>query len=137
LYTYTVGDQYLYDPANERTNLTRADLSTVGYAYDKIGQLTVANDSVPSEERGYTYDSAWNLNYRTNNGALSTFTVDAKNQLTREGVFPCTYDSNGNLTQVGNSFSIGMLVYSYDDENRLTQVYTNYNATQGPVAGAV
>src|SRR5439155_3624628 len=32
---------YIYDPANERTNLTRADGSTVAYRYDNIGQLTV------------------------------------------------------------------------------------------------
>ena len=40
-----------------------------------------ANSSVNSEDRGYTYDPAWNLNYRTNNGSLQTFTVDGKNQL--------------------------------------------------------
>ena len=27
----------------------------------------------------YAYDSAWNLHYLTNNGALSTFIVDNKN----------------------------------------------------------
>jgi len=33
---------YVYDPANERTNLTRTDASTVAYKYDAIGQLKVA-----------------------------------------------------------------------------------------------
>jgi RHS repeat-associated protein len=129
---------YVYDPANERTNLTRADASTVAYAYDKIGQLKIADSSVNSEDRGYTYDAAWNLSYRTNNGVAAGFGVDSKNQLTSEGGFPCTYDSNGNLTQIGNSLSsIGIMVYSYDDENRLTEVYTNYNSPgQGPVTAA-
>ena len=40
-----------------------------------------ANSSVNSEDRGYQYDAARNLNYRTNSGVLGTFTVDGKNQL--------------------------------------------------------
>src|SRR5437868_12230392 len=59
---------YVYDPANERTNVTRTDGSTVAFSYDKIGQLKVADSSVNTEDRGYKYDSAWNLNTRTNNG---------------------------------------------------------------------
>src|SRR5206468_9175374 len=61
---------YIYDPASQRTNLARTDASTVAYRYDKIGQLKVADSSVNTEDRGYTYDAAWNLNYRTNNGSL-------------------------------------------------------------------
>jgi hypothetical protein len=62
----------------QRTQQTRADSSTYDFTYDPIGQLKVANGSVNSEDRGYTYDTAWNLNYRTNNGILSTFTVDTE-----------------------------------------------------------
>src|SRR5439155_11734039 len=58
--------EYLYNLANQRTNTTRIDNSTVGYAYDKIGQLIVADSSANSEDRGYYYDTAWNLNRRTN-----------------------------------------------------------------------
>src|SRR5207249_11272734 len=47
---------YIYDPANERTNLTRLDGSTVAYRYDNIGQLTNANSSVTAENRSYVYD---------------------------------------------------------------------------------
>jgi len=42
---------YVYDPANERTNLTRLDNSTVAFTYDKISQLTIANSSVNTEDR--------------------------------------------------------------------------------------
>lgn len=116
---------YIYDPANESTNLTRLDGSTVGFLYDKIGQLTVADSSVNTEDRGYLYDAAWNLNRRTNNGATTTFGVDSKNQLTSVGSLSCSYDSNGNLT---NESSIsGGMNYTYDDENRLIGVQ--------PVAG--
>src|SRR5439155_15684652 len=80
------GHIYQYDRENQRTNEVRADSSTVGYKYDNIGQLTVADSSVPAEDRGYTYDPAWNLNYRTNNATLSTFIVDNKNQLTNSFV---------------------------------------------------
>src|SRR5206468_2041380 len=89
---------YIYDPASQRTNLARTDASTVAYRYDKIGQLKVADSSVNTEDRGYTYDAAWNLNYRTNNGSLQTFSVDSKNQLSSQPSGSCIYDPNGNLT---------------------------------------
>jgi RHS repeat-associated protein len=108
---------YAYNPANERTHLTRADSSTVGYNYDGIGQLTNADSSVSSEDRGYAYDSAWNLNYRTNNGSLSTFIVDNKNELTNAFGTAYAYDSNGNLSSGNAAHNF----YDYDDENRLIQ----------------
>ncbi len=122
---------YVYDPANERTNLTRADNSTVAFTYDKVGQLTIANSSVPAENRGYLYDAAWNLNRRTNNGVTSTFTVDNKNQLSSEAGITCAYDANGNLASVGNTNIGSAVVYLYDDENRLIEIYTN-SAASGP-----
>jgi RHS repeat-associated protein len=113
---------YVYDPANQRTNLTRVD-STVAYKYDPIGQLKVADSSVAGEDRGYSYDSAWNLNWLTNNGSASQFIVDNKNQLTNapSPVSNQAYDSNGNLIASHDSagFQWG---YYYDDENRLTML---------------
>jgi YD repeat-containing protein len=52
--------EYGYNQGNQRTGVTRADASTVSYGYDKIGQLKTADSSVNSEDRGYTYDAAWN-----------------------------------------------------------------------------
>jgi hypothetical protein len=49
---------------------------------DKLGQLRAADSSNDSYDRGYLYDSAWNLQYRTNNGSASTFVVNGKNELT-------------------------------------------------------
>jgi RHS repeat-associated protein len=108
---------YHYDLANERTDLTRLDTSTVAFSYDNIGQLTVADSSVNSEDRGYFYDAAWNLNWLTNNGSASQFIVDNKNELTNAPASnPISYDVNGNMT----AYSSGHLnVYTYDDENRL------------------
>ena len=124
----TVLDSYVYayDPADERTNLTRFDSSTVAYSYDSIGQLRIADSSVNTEDRGYTYDAAWNLNWRTNNGTASQFKVNGLNELTNapSPVGPLTYDGNGNLTLTTNHVGVqtAVSVYYYDDENRLIEL---------------
>ncbi len=84
----------------------------------------MADSSVNTEDRGYFYDSAWNLNRRTNNGVTTTFSVDTKNQLTGGPGAPFVYDNNGNLTSSQNA----MQIYTYDDENRLisVQFYTTW-----------
>jgi len=57
---------------------------------------------------------------RTNNGATTAFSVDAKNQLSSVGGSSCTYDSNGNLT-----FSApNGVTCTYDAENQLTSAQT-------------
>ncbi len=124
------GYLYAYDRENQRTNDVREDSSTVNYSYDNIGQLVIADSSVSSEDRGYTYDTAWNLNYRTNNGSLSTFIVDTKNELTNAFSTANTYDSNGNLTDVGSG-----KVYVYDDENRLAQWFSYQHGVSSPTNG--
>jgi RHS repeat-associated protein len=113
---------YAYNSANQRTALYRSDNTSVAFSYDKIGQLTVADSSVNSEDCGYYYDSAWNLNRRTNNGVTSIFTVDNKNELTTgPGVVAGQgYDSNGNLVTSHN----GKVELFYDDENRLVQWFS-------------
>jgi RHS repeat-associated protein len=124
---------YIYNAANQRTNLTRADASTVGYRYDNIGQLTVSASSVTSENRGYYYDAAWNLNRRTNNGVVGTFIVDNKNELTNgpSPVNKLTCDNNGNtITSHG-----GKWVYSYDAENRLVQWFSYASSPSAPANG--
>jgi RHS repeat-associated protein len=95
------------------------DASTVAYAYDPLGQLKVADSSVNSEDRGYAYDKAWNLNYRTNNGSLETFQVNGLNELTNapSPAGAITFDGNGNLITSHSGW-----VFTYDDENRLIQL---------------
>ena len=115
--------EYLYNAGNQRIRLTRTDASYYTNNYDNIGQLKWADSTVASEDRGYLYDAAWNLNVRTNNGSTSAFNVDSKNQLTSVGGSSCTYDSNGNLTFSGP----GAVTYSYDDENQLISAETASN----------
>jgi RHS repeat-associated protein len=122
---------YNYNAANQRTSLTRVDASTVDYRYDNLGQLTVADSSVNSEDRGYYYDAASSLNRLTNNGAVAAFTVDNQNQLTADPTcFQDDYDDNGNLrvrwVNIEGSV-VRLFEYVYDDENRLITAigYTN------------
>ena len=121
---------YIYNLAGHRTNLTRTDGNRVTNTYDNIGQLQSARGSggQSTENLGYLYDTAWNLNKRTNNGTPTTLAVDVKNQLTSVGGYTCVYDNNGNLTsrQTGASTYV---YYSYDDENQLASVTTDTYGT--------
>src|SRR5947208_10504955 len=60
----------------------KVSLVTSSPTSKRAGQLTIADSSVNTEDRGYFYDAAWNLNRRTNNGVSSTFTVNSLNELT-------------------------------------------------------
>lgn len=103
--------EYGYNVGNQRTQQVFSVGSTYNYTYDAIGQLKVADSATASEDRGYLYDAAWNLNRRTNNAYVEQFDVDSKNQLDFPGYY--TYDGNGNLTW------FDVFEYTYDDENRL------------------
>jgi YD repeat-containing protein len=111
---------YGYNLAHQRTRQTRTDASYVDYTYDHIGQLrtAVGTGGQSTENLGYGYDPAWNLHKRTNGVTVHTFTVDVKNQLVSTPYGTCAYDANGNLTSEG-----GTRTFTYDDENRLSQVF--------------
>jgi RHS repeat-associated protein len=132
---YTILDSaiYGYNHANQRTAFTNAAGTYVQYRYDNIGQLTVADSSTNSEDRGYTYDHAWNLNWLTNNGSTFHFLPDTKNELTNAYSSTYGYDANGNVTSGTN----GHMSFVYDDENRLIQWFW-YGAVSGSCSnGAV
>src|SRR5262249_27451756 len=112
---------YIYNPANQRTNLTRVD-STVAYRYDNIGQLTVADSSVSGEDTGYSYDHAWNVSSATNSLATNLFLVNNLNELTNWTAGVAAYDQNGNMSSRVSGISTD---YAYDDENRLIGVTNN------------
>ena len=89
------GHSYAHNEAHQRTKQTFTGNNYVDYSYDKIGQLKSAKGweaggTTPrlQEQAGYGYDSAWNLQHRTNNALVQTFNTDNRNQLsnaTRSG----------------------------------------------------
>jgi RHS repeat-associated protein len=87
---------YVYNDGHQRTKQTFLEGNYVDYGYDNIGQLKTAKGKEadtttrPHEQFGYAYDTAWNLNYRTNNALTQSFSVNGLNQLTnssRSGTF--------------------------------------------------
>jgi RHS repeat-associated protein len=119
---------YGYNQGNQRTAYTNA-ANTNLFTYDNIGQLTSDTTYISAENRGYLYDAGWNLNWRTNNGAATQFSVDNKNQLTTVATTAYAYDSNGNLASVGSGTNYA---YFYDDENRLIQWFHYVNGMSNP-----
>ena len=113
---------YGYNQGNQRTAYTNAVGAYVHYTYDSIGQLKVGTSSTSSENRGYTYDTAWNLQWLTNNGTASAYQVNVDNELTNVASRGLKYDANGNLTNKVTDSGGDYNTYIYDDENRLVDV---------------
>lgn len=99
----TLLNQHLYDynDLDQRTQQTRTDGSYVDYGYDALGQLVDATGKESGggtnrvhERFGYYYDAAGNLNRRTNNALVQTFTVNNLNQLSNA-------TRSGNMTVAG------------------------------------
>jgi RHS repeat-associated protein len=93
--------QYVYNPANQRTQQVFTAGNYVNYTYDPSGQLQSATGLEPNgstsrqnEQLGYAYDKAGNLNHRTNNALLQAFGVNSLNELT-------TNSRSGTLTVAG------------------------------------
>ncbi len=98
---------YTYNTGNQRTQETRTDGSTVNYSYDNVGQLTVGDSSVASEDRGYLYDAAFNLNARTNGSAYTLWTYDGVGRLRKQQEY--TWTSGAGSTALASSVSLGSL----------------------------
>jgi RHS repeat-associated protein len=102
---------FTYDPLNRRTRATYAD-ATVSYAYDAVGRLTEAVDSV---------------------GGTITNTYDVLDRLTSQaqpyGTVSYTYDGAGRratLSVPGQA----QISYGYDTANRLTSITQGANLVQ-------
>ena len=101
---------YVFNKAGQRTSQTRWDTSFVDYGYDKLGQLISAQGTEGNavtvrfnEKFGYKYDKAGNLNQRTNNQLVQTFTTDTINQLssgTRSGTLTVAGSTTSPATNV-------------------------------------
>jgi RHS repeat-associated protein len=119
-------DGYVYgvDSLGLRTNITRElglTTNTVAVGYDPINQMSswtakeASGATRHNEQLGYGYDAAGNLNLRTNDALVQTFTVDSLNQLSsvsRTGAFTVT----GATPAPANSITVdGVLAQTYGD----------------------
>ena len=79
---------YQLNQGNQRTRQTFTAGNYVDYTYDSVGQLKTAIGKEGggstlrlNEQFGYAYDTAANLNFRTNNDLMETFSVNSRNEL--------------------------------------------------------
>jgi RHS repeat-associated protein len=109
---------YAYDARGMTTNLTRySDLAgnnvvgTTAYLYDAAGnetnlKSTSGTGSVLANYT-YTYDAANRLASKVENGATTSYSYDADNQLTQDGSSTYSYNATGNRTDPGYSTGTG------------------------------
>jgi YD repeat-containing protein len=139
--------EYVYDALDQRTRQTRKNGDYVDYGYDALGQLVDARakesggTSRSHEQFGYAYDAAGNLNYRTNNALVQTFTVNTLNQLsnaTRSGNMTVAGVTHGAATSVtvATNTGAGLAADRYADNAfaRADLPLTNGNNTFTAVA---
>jgi RHS repeat-associated protein len=105
---------YLYNGVGNRTSLTdKRGAQTFGY--DNLDQLTSASHPMLATPQSFAYDPVGN---RTTGGTV----VNAGNQLTADTNHTYQYDDNGNLVRKTLLATGSYTQYTYDAENRLTQV---------------
>jgi len=95
-------------------------INTETYWYDTLDRLT--SSSGPWGSISYTYDAVGNRLTKTEGGTIN-YEYGACNRLTQAGSATYSYDANGNLATKNDGTN--SWTYSYDYENRLTQVKKN------------
>ncbi len=128
--------QYTYNYASQRARQTRLAGDYVDYSYDGAGQLKTAvgkesggGTSRALEQFGYAYDAGGNLQYRTNNALVQTFSVDNVNELTgvsRSGTLTVAGGTTGPATSVTVN---GQTATRYGDN---TFARAGFTLTAGP-----
>jgi len=109
------GNLYTYDDASNISSWT-TQTAQRAYTYDAVDRLTgVSNFELPTES--YTYDAVGN---RTASHLSPTYGYQAFNKLTSTVSATYTYDNNANV--ISKTDSQGNWSFSYDEENRLSQV---------------
>jgi len=117
-------ETYVRDANGRRTKVTQLDGSTVDYEYDALARLKTETYKDPggaiTRQLSYTYDAVGNRLTLNDNGANTTYSYNATDQLTSEGLSTYAYDSNGNT--LSRSTGGALVRYSYNARDKLTQV---------------
>lgn len=131
---------YTYDKVGNRLSqvtTSQGHQDTSNYTYDKICQLKTSTRTPEYKFEGFLYDSVGNRTTERQNYQDTEYFTNNLNQYTETKLYldsstylpeTFTYDLKGNLTT--RSLADSQTTYSYDYENRLTQVTRN----QSPVA---
>lgn len=136
-YPNGIATTYTYDSANRLTDmitlLGNDPLSWYNYVYDKVGNATQLSD-LNSGAHTYSYDLIYRLTQATHpDQSAEQYSYDAvgnrlgttvltNNEVTQDSNFNYVYDNNGNLTQKTNRSTGQVTTYTWDGQNRLTQV---------------
>ena len=109
------GASYVYDNAGNRTSKTnQLNAAVSNFSYDNLYQLTGVTGT---NAESYTYDEVGN---RLSSLGVPLYNYNSSNQLTSNSNASYTFDANGNtLTKADTN---GTTSYTWDFENRLTQV---------------
>ncbi len=105
---------YVYNLVGNRTSLTDRR-GNQAFGYDQLDRLTSASHPLLLDPQAFAYDAVGN---RTTGGTV----VNQGNQLTADANFAYQYDDNGYLTRKTVLATGNYTQYTYDAENRLTQV---------------
>jgi RHS repeat-associated protein len=136
---------YAYNNDGEVTDMTDADGRTT-YSYnadgDETGETWVG--SSPSEIITYTYDADNEMTGAKDSFATLTFAYNSGGQVQTAGttgsgtgqpsvLLSYTYDPAGSETTItDNLTSAGITSFTYDADERVTEVATSYGGTDGP-----
>ena len=113
------GATYTYDNAENRKSRTDKRLNTtLNYTFDNIYQLQLAKQGNVTKE-SYSYDLVGN---RLTSLGVSQYNYfpNGSNELSGYGTVSYTYDNNGSVKTKMDA--TGQTTYSWDFENRLSQV---------------
>jgi RHS repeat-associated protein len=140
--------EYLLNSLDQRTQMTRADGSYVGYSYDDLAQLKTALGKESGgitnrlhEQFTYAYDAAGNLTTRVQNTLTNAFTFNSLNQLTggsRTGSATAAGTVSSNATSVTVALNGGTAVNAlrYADHTFVRTNLTLVNGTNTFTAAA-
>ena len=110
--------QFTYNKEYQKTAITRNNNPSLSeqFTYDNGYRLTNYKRGPagsPVIQNSYTYDAVGNRTAANLNGAATTYTINNLNQLTAVNSTSFSFDDRGNLTYDGNFYK------TYDTENRL------------------